>query len=149
MSVAAVLVYNLGVRDLPGALDPKMAQLWVQYLVFVVAELYVADARDRSELVALSPHEAGLVIGLFMLSPNELLLAQLAGAAVALGGVSFGRLRPSAVILRIATLALGTCLAIVVFHAILHGPITRVRSGGLPRSSRHRLQPGRAWPWAT
>ena len=53
ISVAAVLVYNLGVRGLPGALDPKMAQLWVLFLVFVVAELYVADARDRSELVAL------------------------------------------------------------------------------------------------
>ncbi len=121
ISVAAVVVYNLGVRAMPGALDPKMAQLWILFLVFVVAELYVADARDRSELVALSPHEAGLVLGLFMLSPNELLLAQLAGAAVALCGVSFGRLRPSVVILRIATLALGTCLAIVAFHAILHG----------------------------
>ena len=84
VSSLAVLVYNLGVQDLPGPLDARMAQLWVLFLVFAVAELYVADARDRSELVALSPHEAGLVLGLFMLSPNELLLAQLAGATVAL-----------------------------------------------------------------
>ena len=41
-SVAAVVVYNVGVRDLPGPLDPKMAQLWVLFLVFAVAELYVA-----------------------------------------------------------------------------------------------------------
>jgi diguanylate cyclase (GGDEF)-like protein len=121
VSAAAVLVYNVGVRELPGPLDPKMAQLWVLFLVFCVAELYVADARDRSELVALSPHEAGLVLGLFMLSANELLLAQLAGAAVALAGVSFGRLRPSALILRVATLALGTSLALVVFHGVLNG----------------------------
>ena len=120
-SAAAVIVYNVGVRELPGALDPKMAQLWVLFLVFAVAELYVADARDRSELVALSPHEAGVVLGLFMLAPNELLAAQLAGATVALAGVSFGRLRPSVLILRIATLALGTCLALVVFHAIIDG----------------------------
>ncbi len=121
VSSLAVLVYNLGVQDLPGPLDARMAQLWVLFLVFAVAELYVADARDRSELVALSPHEAGLVLGLFMLSPNELLLAQLAGATVALAGVSFGRLRLSLIILRIATLALGTCLALVVFHGILNG----------------------------
>ena len=121
VTIAAVVVYNVGVRDLSGPLDPQMAQLWVLFLVFAVAELYVADARDRSELVALSPHEAGVVLGLFMLAPDELLIAQLAGAAVALGGVSFGRMRPSVLILRIATLALGTCLALVVFHAIIDG----------------------------
>jgi diguanylate cyclase (GGDEF)-like protein len=119
VAAAATAVYFLGVRGLRGPLDPAMAELWVLFLVFVVAELYVADARDRSELVALSPHEAGLVLGLFLLAPNHLVVAQLAGAAVALGGVSLGRLRLSAVLLRIATLGLGTCLALVVFHAIL------------------------------
>jgi diguanylate cyclase (GGDEF)-like protein len=121
VAAAASIVYNVGVRELPGPLDPRMAQLWVLFLVFVVAELYVADARDRSELVALSPHEAGLVLGFFMLAPNELLIAQLAGATVALGGTNFGHLRLSGVLLRVATLALGTSLALVSFHAILDG----------------------------
>lgn len=121
IAAVAAAVYVFGVRGLPGPLDPAMAELWVLFLVFAVAELYVADARDRSELVALSPHEAGVVIGLFLLAPGELILAQLAGAAVALAGVSFGRLKIGEFALRIATLGLGTCLAIVVFHAILHG----------------------------
>lgn len=119
VAAAAAVVYLVGIRQLSGPLDPAMAQLWVLFLIFVVAELYVADARDRSELVALSPHEAGLVLGLFLLAPNELLLAQLAGAAIALAGVSFRRLRVSVALLRIMTLALGTSLALVVFHAIL------------------------------
>ena len=121
VAAAAAAVYALGVSGLRGPLDPAMAELWVLFLVFVVAELYVADARDRSELVALSPHEAGLVLGLFLLAPGELLVAQLAGAAVALGGVSFGRLQLGALALRIATLGLGTSLALVTFHAILGG----------------------------
>ena len=120
IAAAAAVIYQLGVRGLPGPLDDAMAELWVLFLVFVVAELYVADARDRSELVALSPHEAGIVLGLFLLAPTDLLLAQLAGATVALAGVSFfGRARVGNVLLRIATLALGTSLAIVVFHVIL------------------------------
>jgi diguanylate cyclase (GGDEF)-like protein len=120
VAAAGAAVFELGVHRLSGPpLDPAMAELWVLFLVFVVAELYVADARDRSELVALSPHEAGLVLGLFLLTPTDLMLAQLAGAAVALGAVSFGRLRISTVLLRIATLGLGTCLAIVIFHGIL------------------------------
>jgi diguanylate cyclase (GGDEF)-like protein len=119
VAAASAAVYALGVSPLGGAPDPAMAEMWVLFLVFVVAELYVADARDRSELVALSPHEAGLVLGLFMLAPGDLVLAQLAGAAVALGAVSFGRLGVGVILLRIATLGLGTCLAIVVFHTIL------------------------------
>jgi len=121
VAVAALgaLVYASGVRGLPGPLDPAMAQLWVFFFIFVVAELYVADARDRSEIIALSPHEAGLVVGLFLLAPGELLLAQLAGATVALAVVSFGRLRPGVFALRVGTLGLGTCLGLVVFHAIL------------------------------
>jgi diguanylate cyclase (GGDEF)-like protein len=121
VAAAAAAVYYFGVRGLPGPLDDAMAELWVLFLVFVVAELYVADARDRSELVALSPHEAGVVLGLFLLAPTDLLLAQLAGATVALGAVSLGRARAGTVLLRIATLAFGTSLAIVVFHAILRG----------------------------
>jgi diguanylate cyclase (GGDEF)-like protein len=121
IAAAAAAVYHFGVRGLPGPLDDAMAELWVLFLVFVVAELYVADARDRSELVALSPHEAGIVLGLFLLAPTDLLLAQILGATVALAGVSLGRARAGTVLLRIATLALGTSLAIVVFHAILRG----------------------------
>ena len=119
VGVAAIAVWFFGVRDLPGPLDPATAELWVLFLVFAVAELYVTDARDRSELVPLSPHEAGLVLGFFLLAPTDLVLAQLAGATVALGGVNLGRLRIDVLALRIATLALGTCLGLVVFHAIL------------------------------
>ena len=119
VGAAAIAVYVFGVRGLSGPLDPATAELWVLFLVFTVAELYVSDARDRSELVPLSPHEAGLVLGFFLLAPTDLVLAQLAGATVALGGVNLGRLRIDLLALRIATLALGTCLGLVVFHAIL------------------------------
>ena len=119
VGAAAIAVYVFGVQGLSGPLDPATAELWVLFLVFTVAELYVSDARDRSELVPLSPHEAGLVLGFFLLAPTELVLAQLAGATVALGGVNLGRLRIDLLALRIATLALGTCLGLVVFHAIL------------------------------
>ena len=118
--VVAVLVgvlHELVVGKLPGPIDADLAPVWVLALVFLAAELYVLFAESRTELVALSPHDAGVVLGLFLLSPSELLVAQAAGAALALA--VFRHRRPLEAITRLAGLALGTSVALIVFHALL------------------------------
>jgi diguanylate cyclase (GGDEF)-like protein len=101
---------------LPGALEPGIVPLWTLVLVFLAAELYVLHAGDRAELVALTPHDAAVVLGLFLVSPTELLLAQLAGAAVALAALRGSS--PGVAGTRLAALALGTTLAILLFAAV-------------------------------
>ncbi|HEU0337010.1 MAG TPA: EAL domain-containing protein [Gaiellaceae bacterium] len=101
---------------LPDALEPGLAPIWVLALVFLGAELYVVHAESRTELIALTPHDAGIVLGLFLVAPSELLFAQLAGAAVALLALRHGR--PRLVVTRLASLALGTTVAVLVFTSI-------------------------------
>jgi diguanylate cyclase (GGDEF)-like protein len=101
---------------LPDALEPGIAPMWVLAIVFLGAELYVVHAESRTELIALTPHDAGIVLGLFLVAPSELLFAQLAGAAVALLALRHGR--PRLVVTRLASLALGTTVAVLVFTSI-------------------------------
>jgi diguanylate cyclase (GGDEF)-like protein len=118
-AVLAGALYGAFVRGLSGPLDEEIAPLWVLAIVFLAAELYVIHARGHTELIALSPHDAGIVLGLFLLSPNELLIAQMAGASVAL--VAARRDRPAAIAGRLTALALGTCLALAIFDLVLRG----------------------------
>jgi diguanylate cyclase (GGDEF)-like protein len=118
-AVVAGLVYAVLLRSIEGPIDPEIAPIWVLGIVFLGAELYVIHARGHNELTGLSPHDAGIVLGLFLLTPEALLAAQLAGSAVAL--VAARRDRPSAIASRLASLALGTCLALAIFHMLVSG----------------------------
>ncbi len=110
-------------RGLDGVIDPAYVPWWSLVVVFFAAELYALNVEGRVELAALSPHDAALVFGFFLVTPGGLLGAQLAGALLALALLR--RSRPKLVALRLAALALATSLAIVVFHAC-----HRVLAGG-------------------
>jgi diguanylate cyclase (GGDEF)-like protein len=111
------LLHETVVSRLPGPLEPGIAPVWVLVFVFLAAELYVLFAASRTELVALSPHDGGVVLGLFLVTPSELLTTQALGAAVALAVLRWRQ--PLEALTRLASLALGTSLALVVFHALL------------------------------
>lgn len=113
--VAAGVVYTLFVPPTAVPIDPGIAPWWLLGLLFVAAELYVLSSRDRLEELALAPHDAVVALGLFLLDPAGLLVAQIAGAGTALiltGARSRGALR------RLLTLTMGTGASLVVFHAL-------------------------------
>jgi diguanylate cyclase (GGDEF)-like protein len=121
-----VVLYTGVVRPL--TMDPYPIHLpWpVLVLFFYAAEIVVAHEDFRREAHTLLLSEIGLVFGLFLVSPTELLAAQLIGAAVALA-VS-RRQRPLKVAFSVAQFGLCTCLALIAFHGIArgetHGPRT-------------------------
>ena len=110
--------------------DAPLADLGLPYWSFVVAfflaEAFPVHIHVRSETHSISLGELVLVLGLYLVSPGELLLTQALGAAVALALVR--KQHPATVSYNLATLALGTCAAALVFHGLLafgdaHGPI--------------------------
>ncbi|MBA2643623.1 MAG: hypothetical protein H0U82_11965, partial [Actinobacteria bacterium] len=58
---------------------------WSFVLVFFVVEAFPIHVHIRSEAHTISLSELGLVLALYLVSPSDLLLAQLLGVAVALG----------------------------------------------------------------
>ena len=126
-----IWLYNLGLAGAAGALwvvvlrhvDPApvvrvSGAWWGLALVFYLAEAYVVHVQVRREAHTISFSEVGLVLGLYLLSPASLLLAQLVGAAVALAFVR--RQRAAKLFFNLAQLALTTSLAVLVFHAVVH-----------------------------
>jgi diguanylate cyclase (GGDEF)-like protein len=88
---------------------------WTLVPLFFAAELFALAIRDRSELSALSVHDACLAFGLFVAPAAGLVGSQIAGTLLA--AVAFRVHRPDRVALRVAERALATSVAIVVFAA--------------------------------
>ena len=116
MGLAAAALYVLVVRSSGGVLDPGFMPWWSLVVVFFAAELYALGGHGRLEQAALSPHDAVIVLGFFLVSPNQLIVAQLGGAALALALIR--RTRVLVIAYRLANLLLGTALAIVTFRAV-------------------------------
>ncbi|HWS46000.1 MAG TPA: EAL domain-containing protein [Acidimicrobiia bacterium] len=101
-----------------GVSVPGAARLpwWVLAGGFVLAETFPLHLRFRGEAHSFSLNEIVLVLGLFATTPLRLLAAQLAGSAVAL--VFVRRQGALKIAFNLAQWAIGTEIAIVVFHAI-------------------------------
>ena len=116
MAAAAGALYVFALRSFTGTLEPGFIPWWSLVVVFFAAELYVLSAEGRLEHAALSPHDAVIVLGFFLVSPSELLVAQLGGAVLAL--VLVRRTGVGAIVYRLAAVALGTSLAAAVFRSV-------------------------------
>jgi diguanylate cyclase (GGDEF)-like protein len=114
---AALVVGLLAVRDRGEALQGGIVPWWLFLVAFFLAEAYVVKAEWRPEVAALSPHDAGVGLGLFLLAPGQLLGAQLVGAAAALVLLR----TPGAwrIASRLATLLIATSVAVLLFGALM------------------------------
>ena len=94
------------------------------------AESLVLHIHFRRAVHSISFRELGLVLGLYVLSPGALLVAQLVGAGTALTVVA--KQRPSKVAATLARLAVTTGVAFLVFHAVVPrgGPFELVGLAG-------------------
>ncbi|MEA2499577.1 MAG: hypothetical protein QOH26_1982 [Actinomycetota bacterium] len=113
---AAVLVYFLLVREF-GPVDRQYhLRWWWLAVLFYVAEISVFHLQFRRDAYSFSLSEIPLVLGLFFATPQDLLLGQLIGAAVALG--LHRRQSILKVAFNVSHYALETCLAAAIFFRI-------------------------------
>jgi PAS domain S-box-containing protein len=116
LAVAAGLVYVFLVRPLP-PLETNGPLVWIGLAAaFGLAEVGVIHLHVRNQAVTLSLSEIPLVAGFYFVAPADLVLAHLAGAAVAL--VLHRHQRPVKLAFNLAVFGLTTSLAVVTFRAI-------------------------------
>ena len=116
LALAAVLLYDGAIRGVSAPAGPVRIPWWGIAVVFLLAEAYPVHLQFRTEAHSLSLSEIGLVLGLFLTSPGGLITGQLCGAAAAL--IVIRRQRPLKVAFNLAQFTFGTCLALVIFHAV-------------------------------
>jgi diguanylate cyclase (GGDEF)-like protein len=90
---------------------------WTFIFLFFVCEAFPVHVHFRSEAHSLSLSELALVLALYLVSPGELLVAQLLGASIAL--VAVRRQRPVKLGFNLACFAFASTLALLVFHGVL------------------------------
>jgi diguanylate cyclase (GGDEF)-like protein len=105
---------------LKGTVPSPVVETWMPWwsvaLIFYLGEAFVVHVQLRREAHTISLGEAGLVLGLYVLSPTGLLVAALTGVACAL--VLVRRQRPARLVFNLAQLAVTTGVALIVFRAV-------------------------------
>jgi diguanylate cyclase (GGDEF)-like protein len=90
---------------------------WSLAFVYLLTQALPLHVHVGSESRGLALAEIGLVLGLYLVSPGELLVAQLVGAGLALGLVR--RQRPLTIAFNLAALGFAGCVALLLFHGCL------------------------------
>ena len=123
---ALALLPELEPAPLP---TPLVLPWWVLAVGFFVAEVAVVHYDYRRESHSFSMNELPLVFGLFFAAPHDLVL----GAVVGVGGALLVHRRQNALklVFNAGHVALGTCLAVVVFDAVAAGDRSFVASSWL------------------
>ncbi|MQA99293.1 MAG: GAF domain-containing protein [Actinobacteria bacterium] len=114
---ASVFVYVMWVRDLPTLESPVHVPWWALIGVYFAAEVMVVHLQIRREAYTFSLGEIPLVLGLYFVSPNELLLA----AVVGIGGALAIHRRQSILklVFNLSHFSLEVGLAATVFHMLV------------------------------
>jgi diguanylate cyclase (GGDEF)-like protein len=99
---------------------------WGLAVAFYLAEALVVHLHFRKQAHTLSPSEVPLVLGLFLASPEALLVAQLVGAGLAFA--VHRRQRPIKIAFNLALQSLCTGLGLLVFHALAGTEASSVQS---------------------
>jgi diguanylate cyclase (GGDEF)-like protein len=117
LGLAALLLYVVVLSDLERPSGAPHIPWLALAAVFLFAEAFPVHIHFRSEAHSLSLSELGLVLGFYLVSPGELIVAQLLGAALAI--LLVRRQRPLKLVFNLAMFSLATSLALLVFHAFL------------------------------
>jgi hypothetical protein len=124
--VAAAIVFlaSAVIQDLRAVDYPVHAPWWALAAFFFLAETFVVHAHFRRESHTLSLGELGLVLGLVLVTPTELVAASVTGTAAALALTR--RQHPVRLSLGLAKVGMCTTVALIVFHVVVgeaaHGP---------------------------
>jgi diguanylate cyclase (GGDEF)-like protein len=114
-----VLLATGPLATLRPAHDAVTLHWWSLGLLFLVAEVSVLHLYFGRDAHTLSLSEIPLVLGLLFAPPDDLVIAQMAGAAVAL---ALHRRQPlHKLAFNVSNLGLSTGIAVLVFRAVLNG----------------------------
>jgi diguanylate cyclase (GGDEF)-like protein len=117
LTVAAVAVYLFGVGWLPAIAAPLTVDWWIVAAGFATAEVMVVHLRFRRDTHSFSLSEIPLIVGLYFLSPDQLLVALLLGSGLAL---ALHRRQPAVkLVFNLANLAFATGFGVILFRVIL------------------------------
>ena len=118
--VGTGVAYRFGAAPLAALTGMPLHVPWpLVALAFCVTEMEVIHLRFRAEAHSISVNELPLVLGLLFCAPDQLVLAQLVGAAVAL--VAYRRQPPVKLVFNLANLSLQAIVAVAVFRALVGG----------------------------
>jgi diguanylate cyclase (GGDEF)-like protein len=117
LAAAAFVVYSALLRNVEPPDSAFSIPWWSLILLFFVTEAFPVHVQFRSEAHSVSLGELALIVGLYLLAADELIVAQLLGAAVAL--VIVRQQRSLTAAFNLAVLTLSTCLALACFHGFL------------------------------
>lgn len=125
---ASLFVYLAWVRDLPTLEPPVHFPWWILVGIYYVAEVMIVHLQIRREAYTFSLGEIPLVLGLYFVSPNELLLAAVLGIG---GALAFHR-RQSILklVFNLSHFSLEVGLAAVIFHLLVNDPRSAISPWG-------------------
>src|ERR1043166_5970656 len=116
---AGVWAVNLDVVQPLAAPDGISVTWWELAGAFYLAEVFVVHLQFRKQAHTLSLTEIGLVLGLFLASPANLLPPPVLGTGLALS--IHRRQRPIKLAFNLAELPLCSGIALLIFHSLPHG----------------------------
>ncbi len=119
LATLAIWLYLAVVRELPALHAPFVLPWWLVAASFYVIEIKVVHLHFRRGAHSFSLSEVPLVIGLFFAAPGDLVLAHALAGGAAL--IIHRRQQTVKLAFNIATFALGTGVAVVVFHMLAVG----------------------------
>ena len=131
LGVAAVLL-GVSLAPLHPVFQAPRLPWWGLAAVFFLAESFPVHLHFRSETHTLSLSELGVVLGLFLATPDALVLGMVLGAFLALALVR--RQRPLKVAFNMAQYGLSIGLAVLAFRGVAalgdaHGPVGWAAAG--------------------
>ncbi|CAN5724473.1 hypothetical protein BH24ACT26_BH24ACT26_19760 [soil metagenome] len=113
----AVVLHKTAIVDLDRVAAPVHLPWWGLAALFGIAEIFVVHLQFHRDAHSFSLSEVPLVLGLFFVTPDELVLAQLVGAGLVLA--AHRRQPPLKLIFNLCRFTLETSLAVVAFHAVV------------------------------
>ena len=117
LSTAAVALFVFGVNQLPQSWGAVHVSFLLLAAAFCATESWRVYIHFRNNAQSYSLSEIPLVVGLFFVTPNELVLARVIAAAIGLGLIR--RHPPVKLIFNLASFALEAELISVLFHNVL------------------------------
>jgi hypothetical protein len=117
--VAGATAVSAPIHDAPALYNAPGVEWWAVAMGFGLVEIFVVHLHFRRDAHSFSLSEMPLTIGLFFITPAELIAAQLVGAGVALW---LHRRQPLIKLaLNLANLAFSAAVAVVLFRVIVAG----------------------------
>src|SRR5947199_2423228 len=117
VTLACAAVWALDIERFGRAGYDRHALTWWELAIaFYLAEVFVVHLQFRKQAHTLSLTEIGLVLGLFLATPANLLVAQVTGTALALAVNR--RQRPVKLAFNVIELPLCTGIALLLFRSL-------------------------------